>query len=144
MEQSLPFSESTPEKNQGIRYDLDIGLNPETDFLILDKYGFDLPSIVYDNNKYSEAYEKIKSSNKSIGQYLGKGSKKSEGQKEPYRALKETLIIYKERLGNAQSADKLRIDPKLKTGQGIGRLAVQNVYFIVSHKNFMKNYICLM
>src|SRR5882757_3423997 len=128
MLQGLPFNqseielssaESTPEKkDQGVIIDLDGDLTIE-DIYILDQLDFDKPSIVYDKNSYGETYEKIKKENKSIGQYLGKASKKSEKEKEVFRDQKVILKRYKDLLQKGEKGKELLVNPKLKIGQGL-------------------------
>ena len=115
----LSSAESTPEKkDQGMRIDLNGDLS-DHDIYILEQLGFDKPSIVYGKDNYFETYEKIKKENKSIGQYLGKGSKKSEKQKEVFEDQKVILKRYKDLLEKGEKGKELLVNPKLKIGQGL-------------------------
>src|SRR5882757_2602630 len=127
MLQGLPFNqseielssgESTPEKkDQGVIIDLDGDLTID-DIYILEQLGFDRPSIVYAKNNYDETIKKIKTVNKSIGQHLGKSSKKSEKEKKVFEDQKLIFKKYRDLVERGQQGKVLIAKPKSK-GQGL-------------------------
>ncbi len=117
---------STPKK-EGLRVDLDQNLSTEIDIPNLRSLEFDLPSVVFANNSFREAFDKIESANRSIGQHLGKNSKKTVEGKKVYESYKDTLIQYKKDIENAQSGKVFIVKPKimeLRKGEGLGKTNV--------------------
>ena len=98
-----------------------------------------LPSKVYQNDAVSETLSKIKTQNKSIGQYLGIGPSSKSISKEAKISLesqKNTLKKYKTLIENTESAKKListRRNDK-KTGTGVTNIpsAVHEISFYSS------------
>ena len=92
-----------------IEVDLDEGFDREdVDNLI--ELNLPLPSEVYNSNTITQTLEKIKTCNKSIGQYLGTGpsSKKiSNAKKLKLESQRDTLKKYKDRLENTEAGKKL-------------------------------------
>ena len=97
------YRESTPKKDI-LTVNLDKNLN-ETDRENLEDLSLLLPSEVYESNEIKQTLDKIKSKNKSIGQYLGVNSKKSDAEKEVYKSQKITLEKYKNILTKDQSGE---------------------------------------
>ena len=82
-----------------------------------------LPSEVYETDTISQTLDKIKTYNKSIGQYLGIGpsSKKiSNTKKNQLESQRDTLKKYRDRLENTESAKSLVAPTKTgKYGKGV-------------------------
>ena len=99
-----------------------------------------LPSKVYQHDNISETLSKIKTHNKSIGQYLGIGpaSKSiSKDAKVSLESQRATLQKYKALIENTESAKKLlstRKTDKQKTGTGVSNIpsAVHEISFYSS------------
>ena len=91
--QSTP--QTTPQKDPTIHIDLDGELLNTTHTENLQDMGFALPSVVQTNGNYDEVLEVIKTKNRSIGQFLGIASKRSDKEKEVYKSQKVTLEIYR-------------------------------------------------
>jgi len=85
--------QSTPQKSDDPGNPDDV-LN-ETDRENLQDLSLPLPSDVKEQNNYEEVLENIKTENRKIGQYLGKGSKKLDNEKQIHKSRKTTLIKYK-------------------------------------------------
>jgi hypothetical protein len=114
--QNVP--QSTPQKD--VRYlDLDGELINETHRENLQDMSLDLPSVVESRGTVLETYKEIEVLNRTIGQYLGKASKKTEQEKAVYQSQKHTLLIYTEKLKSIESGQKLL---KKKSGEGIKKL----------------------
>jgi len=127
IEQQLPIAESMPEKKatplQDLYY-LDKDLNT-TDIENLEDMNLELPSIVSASGTHDAVLEQIKSENKSIGQYLGKGAagkKVSEQEKEIYSLRRETLEKYKPIIKDIKSSQKYK--GKSISGQGLRKTNV--------------------
>ena len=105
-----------------IEVDLDEGFDRQ-DVDNLTELNLPLPSEVYNSNTITQTLEKIKTCNKSIGQYLGTGpsSKKiSNAKKLKLESQRDTLKKYKDRLENTEASKKLLVSHKSdKTGSGI-------------------------
>ena len=67
---------------------------------------FKLPSEVFEDKKIEEVLEKIKTTNRAIGQYLGKNSLATKSQKESYQSQLETLKIYKKKISGLKGAQQ--------------------------------------
>ena len=72
IDQPIPIVESTPEKKSNMIIDLDKSLNT-TDRENLEDMKFQLPLIVFTTDTYEPVIQRIKSENRSIGQFLRKG-----------------------------------------------------------------------
>ena len=85
--------------------------------------GLQLPSRIYESDTIPQTREKIKTLNKSLGQYLGIGaaSKKiSKESKARMESQRDTLKKYKDRLEQTESANKLLTSSKSeKSGKGV-------------------------
>src|SRR5271163_3024602 len=122
--QNLPFynlppeiesvPQSTPQRDIIAVVNLDAGLNV-SDIENLEALGLELPSIVQKNGTIEETLKKIKTKNQSIGQLLGKGSKKTAMEKEMYESQKKTLVTYKESISALEGAKKFT----KKLGEGL-------------------------
>ena len=122
-----PIAESTPEKKatpvEDLYY-LDQDLNT-TDKENLEDMNLDLPSMVFAAGTHEAVLKQIKSENKSIGQYLGKGAagkKATEKEKELYRLRKDTLDKYKVIIKDVESGQKYK--GKSRAGQGLEKTNV--------------------
>ena len=122
-----------------IKVNLDEGLD-QHDIDNLNDMKLPLPSKVYQNDVVSETLSKIKTHNKSIGQYLGIGPSSKSISKEAKISLesqKNTLKKYKTLIENTESAKKListRKTDKQKTGTGVTNIpsAVHEISFYSS------------
>src|SRR5258708_3051837 len=72
-QQPDPIAQSTPVKKDTMVVDLDKSLNT-TDRENLEEMEYELPSAVFATDTYDSVIERIKTENRSVGQYLGKGS----------------------------------------------------------------------
>ena len=103
--------------------------------------GFQLPSIVFTTDTYELVIQRIKSENRSIGQFLGKGAagkKIDERQKESIKFNQDTLTKYQKILENSEPTKRYIVKPKSKTGQGMSNV----INYKNLEKNFVKNCIC--
>ena len=73
IDQLIPIAESTPEKKSNMIIDLDKYLNTMNRENLQDMK-FQLPSIVFTTDTYKPVIKRIKSENRSIGQFRGKGT----------------------------------------------------------------------
>ena len=123
--QDLPFyniqpgiedaPQSTPQKDRNIiQVDLDVGLNT-TDLENLEDMNLDKPSEVQKKGIIEETFQKIKTQNRQIGQFLGSNSKKSAKEKVVYESQKETLKKYKKSLLGLEGAEQFL----KKSGEGM-------------------------
>ena len=117
----LPVAPSSSRRDP-IRVDLDEGFDrQDVDNLI--ELKLRLPSEVYESDTIPETLDKIKTHNKSIGQFLGNGpsSKKiSNAKKLQLESQRDTLKKYKDRLENTETAKSLVAPHKTgKYGKGI-------------------------
>ena len=97
---------STPaNKSTHIEINLDSGLS-EIDKNNLRTMRLKLPSEVFKDKTFEETLEKIKTENRTIGQYLGKKSTASVTDKEGYKSLKNTLDIYREKILGLEGAQQ--------------------------------------
>ena len=78
--------------------DLDGELLNETHRENLQDMSLELPSQTYANNNIENALKKINTMNRSLGQYLGTNSKKTEKEKEVYQSQKQTLQVYEKKI----------------------------------------------
>ena len=117
----LPVA-SVSSRRDPIRVNLDEGFDRQ-DLDNLRDIGLQLPSRIYESDTIPETREKIKTLNKSLGQYLGIGaaSKKiSKESKARMESQRETLKKYKDRLEQTEYANKLLASSKKeKSGKGI-------------------------
>jgi len=117
---SLPQLEfHTPEGPRGIKsmktIDLDGVLVTDAHVENLQEMNLELPSEVYERDIIDITLKKITAMNRSLGQYLGVNSKKTEQEKEMYRSQKETLQLYEKKIN---ALDKSR-QFEVKEGQGL-------------------------
>ena len=113
--------ESTPKPKSPIfRVDMDGELLNDTHQENLQDMALELPSIVYQANNIEQTLEKIKSINRSLGQYLGGTSKKPEIEKEIYKSRKETLQIYEKKI--KALAQTMEFDVKKGEGRKLIKL----------------------
>src|SRR6185436_15219123 len=103
--------------------DVDKGLLNDTNRENLEDMGLDLPSVVQKRGTFKETLEKVESENKSIGQFLGIKSKKTESERLVYESYKETLKIYKRVIKALQETQQFITskDASKKTGTGLCR-----------------------
>ena len=109
----VPEISSTPKT---LLVDVDKDLLNDTNRENLQDMGLDLPSIVQKTNSFEAALKKVESQKRSIGQYLGEKSKKSEEEKGIYRSQRETLKIYKAVILGLQGAQQFLSGKK---GEGL-------------------------
>ena len=104
----LPVAPSSSRRDP-IKVDLDDGFDrQDVDNLV--ELKLPLPSEVYETDTISQTLDKIKTYNKSIGQFLGIGisSKKiSNAKKVQLESQRDTLKKYRDRLENTESAKSL-------------------------------------
>ena len=117
----LPVA-STSSRRDPIKVDLDDGFDrQDVDNLV--ELKLPLPSEVYETDTIPLTLDKIKTYNKSIGQFLGIGpsSKKiSNAKKVQLESQRDTLKKYRDRLENTESAKNLVAPVKSgKSGKGI-------------------------
>ena len=107
--------QSTPKKEKSvIQINLDGELLSQTHLENLQDMSLNLPSQVQKDGNIEEILDKIKTKNRSIGQYLG-GTKTSEQQKIVYESRKATLKIYKDRIMGLKGAKQFL----KKSGEGL-------------------------
>ena len=121
----LPVAPSSSRRDP-IKVDLDDGFDrQDVDNLV--ELKLPLPSEVYETDTISQTMDKIKTYNKSIGQFLGIGisSKKiSNAKKVQLESQRDTLKKYRDRLENAESAKSLVATTKTgKYGKGVPKAA---------------------
>mgnify|MGYP003476568271 FL=1 len=117
----LPVAPSSSRRDP-IKVDLDDGFDrQDVDNLV--ELKLPLPSEVYETDTIPQTLDKIKTYNKSIGQFLGIGisSKKiSNAKKVQLESQRDTLKKYRDRLENTESAKNLVAPVKSgKSGKGI-------------------------
>ena len=117
----LPVA-SASSRRDPIKIDLDEGLDRQ-DVNNLVELKLPLPSEVYETDTILQTLDKIKTYNKSIGQFLGNGpsSKKiSNAKKLQLESQRDTLKKYKDRLERTESAKNLVAPVKTgKSGKGV-------------------------
>ena len=117
----LPVA-SVSSRRDPIKVNLDEGFDQQ-DLDNLRDIGLQLPSRIYESDTISETRQKVKTLNKSLGQYLGIGpaSKKiSKESKARMESQRDTLKKYKDRLEQTESANKLLASSKKeKSGKGV-------------------------
>ena len=111
----LEFGHSSPVASPVLRVNLDGELLNETDIENLEDMSLELPSEVYERNSIEETLRKINKKNRSLGQYLGSSSKKTEKEKEMYQSQKQTLQIYEKRINALAESKQFEV----KKGEGI-------------------------
>ena len=117
---SLPVA-SVSSRKDPIRVNLDEGFDRQ-ELDNLRDIRLQLPSRIYESDTIPQTRERFKTSNKSLGQYLGIGvasekiSKKSKAQMESQR---DTLKKYRERrdLDQTESANKLLASSKIEKSE---------------------------
>src|SRR6266536_3384583 len=116
--QNLPYY-GIEDKPQDIiiQVDLDAKLRGETHRQNLQDMNLDMPSKVQKKGKTRKTLKFIMKTNKSLGQYLGKKSKKTPEEKEILKSRLETLIIYKKSIKAIQVSEIFTE----KSGQGLRR-----------------------
>jgi hypothetical protein len=117
-QQELPAI--TPMSPEFMTVDLDAGLN-ETDRENLEDMSFELPNAVFKKKAIEETLDKIKTTNRSIGQKLGTGQvgqRVEAKEKEVYRSRKKTLETYKQIIEGLEGAKQFVSTPH-KTGKGL-------------------------
>ena len=121
----LPVAPSSSRRDP-IKVDLDDGFDRQ-DVNNLVELKLPLPSEVYETDTISQTLDKIKTYNKSIGQFLGIGisSKKiSNAKRNQQESQRDTLKKYRDRLENAESAKSLVATTKTgKYGKGVPNAA---------------------
>ena len=117
----LPVA-SVSSRRDPIRVNLDEGFDRQDPDNLRD-IGLQLPSRIYESDTIPETRQKVKTLNKSLGQYLGIGaaSKKiSKESKARMESQRDTLKKYKDRLDQTESANKLLASSKIeKSGKGL-------------------------
>ena len=117
----LPVA-SVSSRRDPIRVNLDEGFDRQ-DLDNLRDIGLQLPSRIYESDTISETRQKVKTLNKSLGQYLGIGAASKEISKESkawMESQRDTLKKYKDRLEQTESANKLLASSKTeKSGKGV-------------------------
>ncbi len=109
--------QSTPKKDQSlINVELDGELLNETHSENLQDMGLDLPSVVLQKRTVESTLKQIVSENRRNGQFLGKGSKKSEQEKQIYRSRDQTLEVYERKIKGLDAAKQFIIPKKLGEG----------------------------
>ena len=121
----LPVAPSSSRRDP-LKVDLDDGFDrQDVDNLV--ELKLPLPSEVYETDTISQTLDKIKTYNKSIGQFLGIGpsSKKiSNAKKVQLESQRDTLKKYRDRLENTESAKSLVATTKTgKYGKGVPNAA---------------------
>ena len=121
----LPVAPSSS-RRAPLKVDLDDGFDrQDVDNLV--ELKLPLPSEVYETDTISQTLDKIKTYNKSIGQFLGIGisSKKiSNAEKVQLESQRDTLKKYRDRLENTESAKSLVAPTKTgKYGKGVPNAA---------------------
>ena len=115
--------QSTPKKDQSlINVELDGELLNETHSENLQDMGLDLPSIVLQKGTVESTLKQIVSENRRNGQFLGKGSKKSEQEKQIYRSRDQTLEIYERKIKGLDAAKQFIVPKKLGEGLKLVKL----------------------
>ena len=113
----LEFDEhSSPIAKPAIKtIDLDGELLNDTHRENLQDMSLELPSEAYATNNIENALKKINKTNRSLGQYLGTNSKKTEKEKEVYLSQKQTLQIYEKKI--KALAESMQFE--VKEGEGL-------------------------
>lgn len=115
-EKAEAASQSTIKKGEVIKVDVDKDLDV-TDKENLQDMSLDLPSEVLSKEAYLYTLDKIKTKNKSIGQFLGAASKKTDKEKQVYESRRKTLAKYKELIVKLEGAQTFLPE---KSGEGVG------------------------
>ena len=115
----LEFSSPIPKPAPTVKtVDLDGELLNDTHKENLQDMSLELPSEVYVNDNIEIALRKISKTNRSLGQYLGINSKKTEKEKEVFQSQKHTLEIYEKKINALAEAKQFEVNP-VKEGKGI-------------------------
>ena len=117
--ESSTIQTSTP-KRKDVIIDLDQDFN-ETDRENLQDLSLPLPSEVYQSNELDKYLAEATTQIRSLAQFTGKRSKKSDIEKEKYESQKNTVTKYKQRLKGIIDAGKL---PRV-TGTGLKKKFVR-------------------
>ena len=109
-------AQSSPILKPGIKtIDLDGELLNETHKENLQDMSLELPSEVYAGDNIENTLRKINKTNRSLGQYLGISSKKTEKEKEVFQSQKQTLQIYEKKIKALAESKQFEV----KEGEGI-------------------------
>ena len=109
-------AQSSPILKPGIKtIDLDGELLNETYRENLQDMSLELPSEVYATNSFENAARKISKANRSLGQYLGTSSTKTEKEKEVFQSQKQTLQIYEKKIKALAESRQFEV----KKGEGV-------------------------
>jgi len=95
--------------------DLNGVLLDETHRANLQEMNLELPSEVYERDNIDIALKKISRMNRSLGQYLGTNSKKTEQEKGMYQAQKQTLQLYEKKINALTHSKQFEV----KDGEGV-------------------------
>ena len=106
---------ASPVASPVVRVNLDGELLNETHRENLQDMSLELPSEVYERNSIQETLKKISKIKRSLGQYLGTSSKRTEKEQEMYQSQKETLKVYKKRINALAESKQFEV----KKGEGI-------------------------
>lgn len=106
---------SSPVASPVVRVNLDGELLNDTHRENIQDMSLELPSEVYERNSIEETQKKISKMNRSLGQHLKAGSKKTEKEKEMYQSQKQTLKIYEKKINALAESKQFEI----KKGEGI-------------------------
>jgi hypothetical protein len=104
-----------------------IEINLDTDLTEIDKRNlrtmhFKLPSEVFEEKQIAEVLEKIKTTNRTIGQHLGKNSIATKQQKDSFQSQLETLKIYKKKILGLEGAQQF-------VGKGLRKKKTNDIIF---------------
>ena len=83
--------------------------------------GFEIPSKVFEKQDCNNTLDKIKTTNRQLGQFLGKSSKASDHEKVRYESYRKTLVVYREKIEGLVEASKFVSTPK-KNGSGFKKV----------------------
>ena len=117
--ESSTIKTSTP-KRKDVIIDLDQDFN-ETDRENLQDLSLPLPSEVYQSNELDKYWKQATTEMRSLAQFTGKRSKRTDIEKEMYESKKNTVTKYKQRLKGIIDAEKL---PRV-TGKGLKKKFVR-------------------
>src|SRR6266536_189510 len=112
--QNLPYYGIEDKPRDIIQVDLDAKLRGETHRKNLQDMNLDMPSEVEEKGTIEEVLELIEKNCRSLGQYLGRNSKKTPEEKEIFKSQQETLKIYRKLI-------KAIKETEIFTGQGLRR-----------------------
>lgn len=113
---SLPQLEFSTPPTKTI--DLDGELLNEPHRENLQKMKLQLPNEVYEKSTIESTLQRISKLNRSLGQYLGSSSKKTEEEKKVYKSQDETLKIYEKKIKALAGTVQFEV----RTGEGQKKL----------------------